>query len=189
MRGIRVWLPRPRWEVRRLTRDHQGKLLTLLRAFPPEEPTKKRFVEQMIAWSCAFGEFPNGDPELHHVAGTLYAEGTFSIFADTSFTSPSHYWQMRSRTKRSVTWPLAPKTPRSSLPGSSTTGTSKTIPIPQRYMPPELCSRTSSLVISAPPTRLSLSSHPASAPPTNLSACKKSAAPAPICGFIPRCRS
>ncbi|KAA6409138.1 MAG: DUF410 domain [Lasallia pustulata] len=53
---------------------NKSKLLTLLRAFPPEEPTKKRFVEQMIAWSCTFGEFPNGDPELHHVAGTLYAE-------------------------------------------------------------------------------------------------------------------
>ena len=52
-----------------------GKLLTLLRAFPPEEPTKKRFIGDMIAWSSKFGEFPAGDPELHHVAGTVYAEG------------------------------------------------------------------------------------------------------------------
>ena len=52
-----------------------GKLLTLLRAFPPNEPTKKRFVTEMIAWSGKAGEYPNGDPELHHVAGTLFAEG------------------------------------------------------------------------------------------------------------------
>ena len=53
-----------------------GKLLGLLRAFPPNEPTKKRFVNDMVQWSTKSGEFPNGDPELHHVAGMLYAEGT-----------------------------------------------------------------------------------------------------------------
>ena len=52
-----------------------GKLLTLLRAFPPNEPTKKRFVSEMVAWSGKAGDYPNGDPELHHVAGTLFAEG------------------------------------------------------------------------------------------------------------------
>ena len=53
-----------------------GKLLAILRAFPTNEPTKKRFVSEMIAWSGDAGAYPNGDPELHHVAGTLYAEGT-----------------------------------------------------------------------------------------------------------------
>ena len=48
----------------------------MLRAFPKDEPTKKRFVNEMIAWSVKAGEYPNGDPELHHVAGTLFAEGT-----------------------------------------------------------------------------------------------------------------
>lgn len=52
----------------------KGKLLTLLRAFPPNEPTKKRFVSEMVAWSGKAGDYPNGDPELHHVAGTLFAE-------------------------------------------------------------------------------------------------------------------
>lgn len=28
----------------------------------------------MIGWSSKFGEFPAGDPELHHVVGSLYAE-------------------------------------------------------------------------------------------------------------------
>lgn len=56
-----------------------GKLLTLLRAFPPSEPTKKRFVSEMVAWSGKAGEYQNGDPELHHVAGSLFAEGIESL--------------------------------------------------------------------------------------------------------------
>jgi len=64
-----------------------------MRAFPQGEPTRKRFIGEAIAyvylrvnarhstwltecrWSSKYGEFPAGDPELHHVAGTLYAEG------------------------------------------------------------------------------------------------------------------
>lgn len=53
----------------------KGKLLGLLRAFPKEEPTRKKFVNEMVAWSAKWGEYPAGDPEVHHVAGTLYAEG------------------------------------------------------------------------------------------------------------------
>ena len=30
---------------------------------------------EAIAWTSKFGEYPNGDPEVHHVAGELYAEG------------------------------------------------------------------------------------------------------------------
>lgn len=58
--------------------------MTLLRAFPPGEPTKRKFVDEMIAWSISFGDFPHGDPELHHVAGTLFADGMrlyISIYA------------------------------------------------------------------------------------------------------------
>lgn len=54
----------------------KGKLLSLLRAFPPKEPTRKKFVGEMIAWSSKFGDYPAGDPEIHHVAGTLCADGT-----------------------------------------------------------------------------------------------------------------
>lgn len=61
-----------------------GRLFTLLRAFPPQEPTKKRFVEEMITWSIKFGEYENGDPELHHVAGTLFAEGSLCSILPTS---------------------------------------------------------------------------------------------------------
>ncbi|KAJ4302764.1 hypothetical protein N0V90_001655 [Kalmusia sp. IMI 367209] len=52
----------------------KGKLLSLLRAFPKNEPTRKKFVNEMIGWSAKWGEYPAGDPEIHHVAGTLYAE-------------------------------------------------------------------------------------------------------------------
>ncbi|KAL8822153.1 MAG: hypothetical protein Q9191_007105 [Dirinaria sp. TL-2023a] len=54
--------------------ENKGKLLAILRSFPPEEPTKRKFVDEMIGWSSTFGEYPLGEPELHHVAGTLYAE-------------------------------------------------------------------------------------------------------------------
>ncbi|KAF2747740.1 DUF410-domain-containing protein [Sporormia fimetaria CBS 119925] len=53
----------------------KGKLLSLLRAFPKNEPTRKKFVNEMLAWSAKVGEYPAGDPEMHHVAGSLFAEG------------------------------------------------------------------------------------------------------------------
>ncbi|KAL6704562.1 hypothetical protein ACN47E_008072 [Coniothyrium glycines] len=52
----------------------KGKLLSLLRAFPKNEPTRKKFIGEMVAWSAKFGEYPAGDPEIHHVAGSLFAE-------------------------------------------------------------------------------------------------------------------
>jgi hypothetical protein len=74
---------------------NKGKLLVLLRQFDPEEPTRKKFIGEMIGyvpfrpgqfegngrtglimirWSAKFGDYPAGEPELHHVAGSLYAE-------------------------------------------------------------------------------------------------------------------
>ncbi|KZM21873.1 uncharacterized protein EKO05_0003173 [Ascochyta rabiei] len=52
----------------------KGKLLSLLRAFPANEPTKKKFVAEMVGWSAKYGEYPAGDPEIHHVAGSAFAE-------------------------------------------------------------------------------------------------------------------
>lgn len=60
--------------------ESKGRLLALLRAFPKDEPTKKKFVGEMVAWSSRFGDFPAGDPEIHHVAGGLYAEGELYSF-------------------------------------------------------------------------------------------------------------
>jgi len=53
---------------------NKARILSLLRAFPPNEPAKKRFVGGIVEWSSQNGEFPAGDPELHHVIGSLYAE-------------------------------------------------------------------------------------------------------------------
>ncbi|KAK4157217.1 hypothetical protein C8A00DRAFT_11950 [Chaetomidium leptoderma] len=52
----------------------RGKLLTCLRLFDREEPTRKKFIKEMIEWSRKFGDYPAGDPELHHVVGALLAE-------------------------------------------------------------------------------------------------------------------
>jgi len=54
--------------------ESKGRLLGLLRAFPKGEPTRKKFVGELVAWSARTGEYPAGDPEIHHVAGSLYAE-------------------------------------------------------------------------------------------------------------------
>lgn len=54
--------------------NSKGRLLTCLRLFESGEPTRKKFVGEMIAWSCKYGEYPAGDPDLHHVAGSLYAD-------------------------------------------------------------------------------------------------------------------
>lgn len=56
---------------------NKAKLLEILHAYPKEEPTRKRFVQEMITWSSKFGELERGDPALHHAAGALYAEGWF----------------------------------------------------------------------------------------------------------------
>ncbi|KAI0019664.1 hypothetical protein F4780DRAFT_437692 [Xylariomycetidae sp. FL0641] len=52
----------------------KGRLLTCLRLFDSREPTRKKFIGEMMAWSAKYGDYPAGDPELHHVAGSLYAE-------------------------------------------------------------------------------------------------------------------
>lgn len=53
---------------------NKARILSLLRAFPPNEPSKKKFVGGIVEWSSKNGEYPAGDPELHHGIGSLYAE-------------------------------------------------------------------------------------------------------------------
>ncbi|KAL9080268.1 MAG: hypothetical protein Q9157_000918 [Trypethelium eluteriae] len=52
----------------------RDRLLGLVRKMKRGEPMKRRFVGEMIGWSSKFGDFPAGDPELHHVAGTIFAD-------------------------------------------------------------------------------------------------------------------
>jgi golgi to ER traffic protein 4 len=58
--------------------ENKRKLLEIFRAFPAEEPTRKRFVSEMVAWSAKFGELDRGDAEIHHEVGSVYAEGRFA---------------------------------------------------------------------------------------------------------------
>ncbi|KAI5291902.1 hypothetical protein KEM52_000043 [Ascosphaera acerosa] len=62
--------------------DHEGveqegrmkRLIDLLWAFPYEEPTRKRFLSEMITWSADFGDYETGHPTLHWHIGKLAAE-------------------------------------------------------------------------------------------------------------------
>ncbi|KUL82357.1 hypothetical protein ZTR_10523 [Talaromyces verruculosus] len=56
------------------SRARKKRLIELLREFPPDEPSRKRYISEMIGWSSKFGPLERGDPELHHAAGSVYAE-------------------------------------------------------------------------------------------------------------------
>ncbi|KAL1992942.1 hypothetical protein VTN49DRAFT_3699 [Thermomyces lanuginosus] len=65
------------WEITgddEVSRSRKKRLIELLREFPPDEPSRKRFISEMIAWSAKFGPSERGDPDLHHAAGSVYAE-------------------------------------------------------------------------------------------------------------------
>jgi hypothetical protein len=51
------------------------RLIELLREFPSEEPTRKRYIQEIIGWSGRHGPLERGDAELHHAVGSVYAEG------------------------------------------------------------------------------------------------------------------
>ena len=179
-----------RWKITRILTSTTGKLLALLRAFPPNEPTKKRFVSEMVAWSGKVGEYPNGDPELHHVAGTLYAEGIQSLhdsYIPCGSIIISSPLQKASHTMRSAISLSVPKTLLSSLLKSSTNGTPRMNPTPPLSTQRERYFLTSSPATSAPQTRLISYSLPASAHLTNHSVYRRSAALLPTCASILRC--
>lgn len=62
------------WEVDDANRN---RLFEILKAFPSGEPTRKRFVQEMVGWSSKFGGVETGDPEVHHVVGVMFAGGQF----------------------------------------------------------------------------------------------------------------
>lgn len=55
------------------THESKSRLLELISALPADEPSRKRFINESVAWTAKFGEFPAGDPELHHFLGVLFA--------------------------------------------------------------------------------------------------------------------
>ncbi|KAF8472445.1 hypothetical protein BDZ91DRAFT_715089 [Kalaharituber pfeilii] len=52
----------------------KARIFTLLSLIPLEEPSRKRFIKEAVAWSAKYGEIHSGDPELHHFIGSLYAQ-------------------------------------------------------------------------------------------------------------------
>ncbi|KAJ5715068.1 uncharacterized protein N7483_012249 [Penicillium malachiteum] len=67
------------WEIAGGNNDSEGwsrkkRLIELLREFPSEEPTRKRYIQEIIGWSARNGPLERGDPDLHHAAGSVYAE-------------------------------------------------------------------------------------------------------------------
>ena len=117
-----------------------GKVLEVLRAFPRDEPTKKRYVTEMIAWSAKAGDYPNGDPELHHVAGTLFAEGTCpgcQVACHRRANDPFPCLQKAIFTTPKGILHSEPRIPLNNLLRLNMTGTCKMIPTPPPSMPPE----------------------------------------------------
>ena len=55
--------------------ENKQRLLEIFQAFPAEEPTRKKFVSEMVTWSGKYGELERGDPEIHHEVGKVFAEG------------------------------------------------------------------------------------------------------------------
>ncbi|KAI5309974.1 hypothetical protein KEM55_002015, partial [Ascosphaera atra] len=59
--------------------DEEGKrrkqrLIDILNEFPAEEPSRKRYITELIGWSSKFGDYELGDPDLHHAAGAIFAK-------------------------------------------------------------------------------------------------------------------
>ena len=54
--------------------ESKKRLIDLMNAFPPNESTRKRYINEVIGWSAKIGELERGDPDLHHAAGKLYAD-------------------------------------------------------------------------------------------------------------------
>ena len=73
------------WECNEANRK---RLVEILHAFPTGEPTRKRYVSDMVSWSGKYGELERGDPEIHHEAGKIYAEGGCCISFGPSFHYP-----------------------------------------------------------------------------------------------------
>jgi golgi to ER traffic protein 4 len=57
------------------TEENKKKLLEVFQAFPENEPTRKKFVTEMVGWSAKFGDNERGDPEIQHAVGKKFAEG------------------------------------------------------------------------------------------------------------------
>lgn len=61
--------------------ENKKKLLEILHAFPREEPTRKRFITEMVGWSSKFGDLERGDAEIHDQVGRVLADGMYPLLS------------------------------------------------------------------------------------------------------------
>ncbi|KAF3483614.1 DUF410 domain-containing protein [Arthroderma uncinatum] len=75
------------WEVAddETGKERKQRLIELLQEFPPEEPTRKRYINEIISWSSKFGDLERGDPELHHAIGSIHAQENEPYDAERHF--------------------------------------------------------------------------------------------------------
>lgn len=61
-----------------ITSETRSRAVEILKAFPPGEPTRKRFIQELVNWSTRAeieGAHPErGDAELHHEIGVVLAD-------------------------------------------------------------------------------------------------------------------
>lgn len=72
-------------EMAQITVDSiRPKIIGILAKFDPCEPSLKALAAEIIGWTMKFGNVPYGDPELHHVLGTVFAK------ADDAYAAERH---------------------------------------------------------------------------------------------------
>ena len=163
------------------------RLIELLREFPSEEPTRKRFIQEMINWSGRFGPLERGDSELHHAAGSVFAEGMPCYVARENRSYALTERKITNHTMRKSTSPSERRHQPRLWPSSNMNGIPTTNHIRLLFMYRALSSHISWLETSAMPIKPSWSSHRDSRR-IRPSVAKPSAAQAPMCACFLRCR-
>ncbi|KAI8369788.1 hypothetical protein EDC96DRAFT_503403 [Choanephora cucurbitarum] len=60
-----------------------GRIVDILALFPVDEAGRKPFISSAFRWTKEEGEYPEGDPDLHHYVGTMFFyEKKFSLAED-----------------------------------------------------------------------------------------------------------
>jgi len=63
-----------------VTDESRGRLTQLIAMVGPAGAWRKTVIEKALAWTAKHGEWPAGDPDLHHYVGELlYKDGAFDV--------------------------------------------------------------------------------------------------------------
>lgn len=69
-----------------VTGDVREHMEIFLKLIPPTEPGRKRFIQAAVSWSAKHGDYPTGDPQLHHFVGSMYWKEKRFSEAEQHFT-------------------------------------------------------------------------------------------------------